>query len=164
MLKYLYWLLPVGWMGVIFYSSAQPYENQDVKPILASKFDLSFLTPYLDWVVMTYHNSEVSIRALGIEGFVEFFMRKGAHLGVFFILMCLFVIALIKTSSFKWSVTLAVSFLLTIAYAAIDEFHQGFTANRTPYVGDVILDGAGALIALILIFFFRRFRTKKHST
>lgn len=164
MLKYLYWLLPVGWMGVIFYSSAQPYENQDVKPFLANTFDLSFLTPYLDWIVLTYHNSEVSVRAIGVEGFIEFFMRKGAHLGVFFMLMCLFVIALKKTSRFRWRFTLAVSFLLTAAYAALDEFHQGFTANRTPYIGDVLLDTIGALMALILLFFFRRYWTKKHST
>lgn len=50
MAKYMYWLLPIGWMGVIFYSSAQPYEQQDVKPLLEGTFDLSFLVPYLDWI------------------------------------------------------------------------------------------------------------------
>ncbi|QKY69955.1 VanZ family protein [Lentibacillus sp. CBA3610] len=160
MKKYLNWLLPIMWMGVIYYSSAQPYEDQDVKPLLESKLDLSFLIPYVDWVSFSYHQSEVSVSALGVEGFVEFFLRKGAHVGVFFILMCLFFVALIKTSRMNFRVRLTVSFLLTVAYAVMDEFHQGFTVNRTPYFGDVMLDATGALIAVILLFFWQQYRTK----
>lgn len=161
MKKFAYWLLPIGWMGVIYFSSAQPYEQQDVKPLLERTLDLSFLTPYMDWVSFTYHHSEVSVAALGVEGFIEFFLRKGAHVGVFFVLMCLFFVALHKTTSLTFRVTLAVSFLLTVAYAALDEFHQGFTDNRTPYIGDVFLDGAGAVFAIILLIFLQRYRTKK---
>ncbi|HLR62358.1 MAG TPA: VanZ family protein [Lentibacillus sp.] len=163
MKRHVYWLLPILWMGVIFYSSAQPYENQDVKPFLERAFDLSFLTPYLEWVSFKYHQSEVSVAALGMEGFIEFFMRKGAHLGVFFVLFCLFFVALTRSSHLKFRGALAVSFLLTVAYAAIDEFHQSFTANRTPYFGDILLDGAGALIAAILLFVLQRYRTKNRN-
>ncbi|MFD1361699.1 VanZ family protein [Lentibacillus salinarum] len=164
MKKYVYWLLPIGWMCVIFYSSAQPYEQQDVKPFLERTVDLSFLAPYVDWVAFTYHHGEVSVAALGVEGFIEFFMRKGAHIGVFFVLMCLFYVALSKTSSTTFRAAVVVSFWLTVAYAAIDEWHQGFTANRTPYMGDVVIDGFGALLAVILLAFFRRYRTKRNPS
>ncbi|GGK02928.1 VanZ family protein [Lentibacillus kapialis] len=164
MKRYGYWLFPIIWMGIIFYSSAQPYENQDVKPFLEKTFDLSFLTPYLDWVSFTYHQSEVSVVALGVEGFVEFFMRKGAHVGVFFVLFCLFFVAFTKASYLTRRTLLIVSFILTIAYAAIDELHQSFTANRTPYFGDVLLDGSGALIAAILLTFFHRYRTENNAS
>ncbi|RYG74379.1 VanZ family protein [Lentibacillus lipolyticus] len=154
MKKYGYWLLPVMWMGVIFYSSATPYEDQDVKPFMERAFDLSFLTPLIDWISFPYHHAEVSVAALGVEGFLEFFIRKGAHVGVFFVLMCLFFIALHKTIRWRLSVTVALSFLLTAAYAGMDEFHQSFTANRTPYVGDVLLDAVGALLAGLFLTFF----------
>ncbi|WP_010532106.1 VanZ family protein [Lentibacillus jeotgali] len=164
MKKYIYWLLPILWMGAIFYSSAQPYEEQDMKPFMERAFDLSFLVPYLDWISFTYHQSEVSVAALGVEGLVEFFIRKGAHLGVFFILMCLFFTAVAKTIGLKLLGALTLSFLLTAAYATIDEFHQSFTTNRTPYLGDVLLDGVGALSAAILLFFFQRYRTKNTAS
>ncbi|WP_164668070.1 VanZ family protein [Virgibacillus doumboii] len=163
MKKYAFWLLPIFWMGVIYYSSATPYEEQDIKPFLGNTIDLSFLTPFMDWVSFSYHNSEVSVSALGIEGFVEFFVRKGAHVGVFFVLMCLFYIALKRTSSFGIRKLLIISFFLTVAYAGIDEFHQGFTANRTPYAGDVVLDGIGAILAAICLLLFSRRRTKNRN-
>ncbi|MFD2761213.1 VanZ family protein [Lentibacillus juripiscarius] len=161
MKKWVYWLLPVMWMGVIFYSSATPYEQQDVKPFMGRTFDLSFMAPYVDWIAFTYHHAEVSVAALGVEGFIEFFLRKGAHVGVFFILMCLFFIAIRQTTRLRLRAALAVSFFLTAAYAGMDEFHQSFTANRTPYAGDVLLDTAGALLAGILLVFFQRKRDKK---
>ncbi len=161
MQKYVYWMLPVVWMAVIYYSSATPYEQQDVKPLMEQTFDLSFLTPFVDWVTFTYHHSEVSVAALGVEGFIEFFLRKGAHLGVFFILMCFFFVALHRASHLSFRAVLVVSFFLTAAYAGIDEFHQSFTANRTPYVGDVMIDMVGALLAGACILLFMRKRTGK---
>ncbi|MFC0525398.1 VanZ family protein [Pontibacillus salicampi] len=156
--KLAYWLLPVAWMGMLFYSSSTPYQEQTLKPFLASYMDLSFLKPLLHPIVFTYHHTIVSVEQLGVEGFVEFFIRKGAHLGSFFILFGLFYIALHKgTASEKkrlWSL------LLTISYAVIDEMHQGFTPNRTPYYGDVIIDTAGALLALLLVTTFRNKKQK----
>ncbi|MEC5422875.1 VanZ family protein [Virgibacillus sp. C22-A2] len=160
MRKYLYWLLPLGWMGVIFYSSHQPYENQDIKPLLSNTVDLSFLEPFLGWISFTYHNSVVSINTHGVDGFIEFFMRKGAHVAVFFLLTSLFYVAFMKSTEIKVTTAVIISFLLTVAYAILDEVHQGFTPNRTPYAGDVILDSFGALIAVILILVIRYFRKK----
>lgn len=151
MKKYIYWLLPICWMGIIYYSSAQPYEDQDVKPFLTDTVDLTFLTPLVDWISFTYHHSEVSVAGLGTAGFIEFFLRKGAHVGVFFLLMCLFYIALNRTCDMKFLSLIIISFSLTVAYAGLDEFHQGFTANRTPYVGDVVLDGVGAAFAALCL-------------
>ncbi|WP_188454150.1 VanZ family protein [Virgibacillus oceani] len=154
MQKYLYWLLPIFWMGIIFYSSATPYEDQDIKPLLSNSLDLSFLVPLFDWISFSYHHSEVSIDALGIAGFMEFFFRKGAHFTVFFVLACLLFIAIGKTTEIGNRITLFISFLVSVAYAGIDELHQGFTANRTPYVGDVIIDAFGGGTACLLLFLY----------
>lgn len=151
MKKMLYWLLPLGWMGVIFYSSATPYQEQDIKPFLSDKLDLSFLIPIFQNVSFYYHHAEVSIAALGIEGFIEFFVRKGAHLSVYLILMCLFYYVFKKTIAITVKLKLISAYIVTSIYAALDEIHQGFTQNRTPYVGDVGLDMFGALVAVVVI-------------
>ncbi|WP_138419495.1 VanZ family protein [Aquibacillus sediminis] len=162
MKKCLYWLPAIIWMGVIFYSSSQPYQNQDIKPFLSDYVDLTFLIPFVDWVSFTYHNSVVSVHEMGIYSFVEFFIRKGAHVTVFFILMLAFYYAFSKTWQKRTSsFLLVISFISTTVYAAFDEWHQGITPNRTPYVGDVLLDGFGGLIGVGLLLLFTRIRRKQ---
>lgn len=159
MRKYLYWLLPFIWMGIIFFASSQPYEKQNIQPLLSNTIDLSFLKPYVEWISFTYNTSQVSVESLGVEGFVEFFVRKGAHVFVFFLLLHFFYIALHQTTNITFRWKLVIAFVLSFSYAGFDEFHQGFTENRTSYIGDVFLDGFGSLLAvmlLILIYFMRR--------
>lgn len=163
MRKKLFWLLPISWMGVIFYSSSTPYQEQDMKPFLSTHTDLSFLKPYLDWISFTYHHSEVSVAALGVEGFIEYFIRKGAHVTVFLLLFLFLFIAFRKASSLTFRPSMVWSFAITVFYASFDEVHQGFTPNRTPYVGDVILDTVGALfgIALVYLYMFGKLKIGK---
>lgn len=161
MRKYIYWLLPIMWMGVIFYSSGQPYEKQDIKPFLSGKMNLSFMEPLVSWISFTYHNSVVSIESHGIEGLIEFFIRKGAHVTVFFLLLCFFYLAIRKSSILSISGSLLFSFLLTVAYAILDEVHQGFTPNRTPYIGDIFLDSSGAFVAVCCTGFIALYKRKK---
>ncbi|QHS23304.1 VanZ family protein [Virgibacillus sp. MSP4-1] len=160
-----YWLFPVGWMGIIFFSSSQPYEQQNLKPFFSEYMDFSFLTPIVDQISFVYHHSEISVQALGINGFVEFFIRKGAHFGVFFILVLLFILAFQKSTELPVKWMLATSFLLTVLYAAFDELHQGITPNRTPYIGDVMIDTIGALagVSIHVMFsdYLRRRKGKK---
>ncbi|MCD5325933.1 MULTISPECIES: VanZ family protein [Pontibacillus] len=156
-----FWLLPILWMGVIFYSSSTPYEEQDIKPFMSDVLDLSFLAPVLDWIQFAYHHSEVSVEALGVNGLIEFFIRKGAHVTVFLLLCMFFYVALLRSTSLKWGRSMLLSILFTFLYAVIDEVHQGFTPNRTPYVGDVMLDTAGALIACVILWL--RIRMKRQA-
>jgi glycopeptide antibiotics resistance protein len=143
-------------MTIIFILSAQPYEKQNIQPCLTGVIDLTFLKPYIGWISFNYHKSEVSVEAMGIAGFIEFFIRKGAHVFAFFVLCCLFYFALHKTMPSKSIKQLIVSFVLTFLYAGFDEFHQGFTENRTSYIGDVFLDGFGGLLAIGLITIYRQ--------
>ncbi|UFT98566.1 VanZ family protein [Radiobacillus kanasensis] len=157
MKKYLTWLLPISVMAIIFYSSHQPYEDQDIKPLLGEWLDFSFLIPFVDEISFVYHHSEVSTAALGIHGFIEFFIRKGAHVTIFCLLMLAFYIALSKTYRTSYWLPL----FLTVIYAISDEFHQSLTPNRTPYVGDVILDTIGTSIGVLLISMVRKRKRSK---
>ncbi|GAA0589800.1 VanZ family protein [Virgibacillus siamensis] len=163
MQKSVYWLFPLLWMGVIFYSSAQPYEEQDIKPFLGNALNLSFLEPFVGWMSFTYHNSEVSVEALGVDGLIEFFIRKGAHFGVYFILLCLFYMAFVKTVKGAHWKLMEVSYLLSITYAVTDEFHQSYTANRTPYAGDIVIDGIGAGAAVLFLIVWNRNRKRRQK-
>jgi VanZ family protein len=157
----LIWSLPVIWMGIIFLFSATPYEHQDLKPALSDRFDLSVIEPFVNRVNFTYHNSEISVASLGIESFTEFFIRKGAHVFVFFILTLLFIYALKKTTNLDFQLILLFSYLLSVIYAGFDEWHQSLTPNRTPYIGDVFLDSLGSLLAVIVIVIITFFRKRR---
>ena len=163
--QFQYWLLPIGWMGVIFNSSSTPYNQQDIKPLLGEYIDLSFLEPYVSWIYFTYNKSPVSVETHGVDGLIEFFIRKGAHVFVFFLLSYLIYLAFRKTTAITWKFQLLLSFFLTVAYAIVDEIHQGFTPNRTPYFGDVILDSFGGFLAILIIIFMVKKKTlKKYGT
>ncbi len=145
------WSLPLIWMVIIFLFSATPYERQDLKPALTERFDLAVVEPFVDRVNFTYHQSEISVASLGIESFVEFFIRKGAHVFVFFTLTLLFIYAFKKTTNLDRQLIFLFSYLLSVLYAGFDEWHQSLTPNRTPYIGDVFLDSLGSLFAVTVV-------------
>lgn len=60
---------------------------------------------------------------------------------------------------------LVLALLSSTGVAALDEFHQMLTADRTPLFQDVILDTVGALvgIGIALLVTQRRRRPKKRS-
>lgn len=150
-------------MGLIFYSSSQPYQNQDIKPLLQNRFDFTFLEPAVENIAFTYHQTEISVANLGLLRFIEFFIRKGAHVAVFFVLACLFYYAFRKTFPHWGDLNLAWAFVSTVTYAGLDEWHQGFTPNRTAYWGDVVLDAFGALIAVIVIYLWLTWKKSRKT-
>ncbi|MBD3108747.1 VanZ family protein [Bacillus sp. AGMB 02131] len=154
--KYIFIMLVV-WMGIIYMFSSQTYEEQSLSYILAN-FRGTPVEQLLQRVHFYYAGSEISIYAIGVEGVLEFFIRKAAHFGIFFVLGFL-------TYAFfrnKWNgslMTFAVSFMFVVLYACLDEFHQKLTGGRTPLLQDVILDSVGGLcgiVALVLYFLYKR--------
>ena len=136
---------------ILFISSSMPYEEQSLKPGLSRYFDLGFVE-HLRFISFDYHG-EVSVAALGASGFVEFFIRKAAHLSIFIVLG----IALVDlTYRLIRPYALAGLFAYTVAItvAVFDEFHQILTGGRTGLIQDVLLDGTGALIGILLYRFF----------
>jgi VanZ family protein len=79
---------------------------------------------------------------------LDFIVRKAGHMAAFGILAVLLWRALDLSGVRR---AMALSLVLTIAYAATDEFHQSFTAGRNPSGVDVGIDSAGAVIALVAL-------------
>ena len=90
------------------------------------------------------------------EPLLNLLLKKGAHFGVYAGLAFWWWRALCsarRTSPERLSngAVLALAFILTVLYAASDEFHQSFTPSRYPSPWDVLIDAAGAATALGLL-------------
>ena len=85
---------------------------------------------------------------------VHFFTRKLGHVTEFAILAILLWRAVDwhspPGSGRDWR-RIVSAFLLSILYAATDEFHQLFVPSRGASVGDVCIDGFGAILGLLII-------------
>jgi len=83
------------------------------------------------------------------EGLSDLVLRKLAHMTEYAILFCLFYRSLKKTTAFPQKRSLLLALILTILYAATDEYHQTFVLGRAGRVIDVGIDSLGALGGLI---------------
>jgi VanZ family protein len=87
---------------------------------------------------------------------VDFIIKKTGHITEYGILAFLIWRALAKGDSPS---PLVKAFLLSLLYAASDEYHQSFVPGRDGNLFDVCVDAIGALMALIFVW---RLRAKKH--
>ena len=83
--------------------------------------------------------------------------RKAAHLTEYAILACLLLRAFRAGAARAWHWRWATLALVLVAiHAGLDEYHQAYTQYRTGSVSDSVLDMAGGLIALALLWLSRR--------
>lgn len=136
-------------MAILFYSSSMPYSNQSVTPVLDKWMSGEPFKGLLSHIQFMYAGTEISIAVQGYSGFVEFFLRKGAHFFMYFLLGTSWFMGL-KNKMNSLPLALIVSFLLAAGYASFDEFHQGLTPERTPLLEDIILDCMGAGTGILL--------------
>lgn len=98
------------------------------------------------------------------DDLTDFILRKAAHMLVFGVLAVLISRAVNVQRPPSMGAT-ASAWLLTLTYAASDEWHQTFVAGRAGAPRDVIIDMIGATIALALMHMFhRRYRTPQESS
>lgn len=149
-----YWFPVILLAGIIFYSSATPYEKQDIRPQISHFTFLYDLMKHFDFVHFHYAGHEVSIKELGVPGFTEFFIRKLSHFSIY-LLLAFFATRLAKLYVKRFFL---VGVIFSVIYAASDEFHQSFTANRTPLIHDVVIDSIGTIVgASLYVILMKRF-------
>src|SRR5437773_9904440 len=78
-------------------------------------------------------------------------VRKGAHLTEYAILAALWYRALTHGSRLAPPAVGWLAFGISLAWAALDEWHQSFVASRTGSAVDVGIDGAGAALSLVAV-------------
>lgn len=132
--KKIKWLLVIVWMAVIFILSSQPGDTSEE----TSQF-------------VIYIFNLLGIDLYGFFGtLAQFIVRKCAHFTAYFILYMLLCNALKESLSIKKA--LWFSMLGAFLYACSDEFHQSFVPGRGPAFRDVMIDSAGALLGLSIIY------------
>lgn len=77
------------------------------------------------------------------------FLRKFAHFSIYFILALTLLFAFYKNKKKGYLATFIISFL----YACSDELHQLFVDGRSGELRDVLIDSAGALLAITIVYF-----------
>jgi VanZ family protein len=86
--------------------------------------------------------------------FMHFVIRKLAHVTEF----AVFSIAVfhgVRGNRSGWRLDWALfTLLIAVAYAGLDEWHQSFVPLREPRLRDVFVDGAGALLAQLAVWFY----------
>lgn len=75
---------------------------------------------------------------------INFIIRKLTHISVFGLL------AISLYNAFRKN-KFVLAWILTVFYAASDEYHQALVPNRTSSVFDVMLDAGGALLAILIL-------------
>lgn len=145
----LYFVLALIIMAGLFYSSSQTYETQSQIGLLERVLENEPFKENFNDVSFQYADDVVSIEEKGYFSFVEFFIRKLAHFGTYFLLSTSFFLSLLPklkgagfAAFFSW--------LSATGYAGMDEFHQMLTQDRTPLFQDVMLDSLGALTDVLL--------------
>jgi VanZ family protein len=116
--------------------------------------------PVVLWAGLIFaFSAQPNLRFVSQEG-LDFIVRKAGHMFVFGVLAVLIWRAL--TLGWRPSLpAMPLSWLLAAAYAASDEFHQSFTAGRHPSPVDVGIDSLGALVALLAVAAWLRFRSRR---
>jgi VanZ family protein len=133
-----YWLPPLAWMALIFSASADTNSFHH-----SSRFFL----PLMHWLFPSLSNDTLDS--------IHFAFRKCGHLTEFAILALLCWRAIRqprKKDSRPWrwdEAGLAVA--LVFLYAASDELHQVFVPQRTGMVSDILIDSAGGIIGLLVL-------------
>lgn len=141
--------IPFLIMFILYGSSTMSYESQSLVSPLETLLAGRPFESFLSNIQFTYAGSEISIATRGYVPFVEFFIRKGAHFFSYFLLGFFWVLGLRKRVRDEWLVIL-LAILLSIGYAAFDEFRQVFHPGRTGLMEDVLLDTAGAMVGIFL--------------
>ncbi|WP_404819974.1 VanZ family protein [Lacticaseibacillus daqingensis] len=155
--KYNWLWLSLAIIGVLFISSSMTYQQQTVVPLLDGIVPKNAPFAWLRAIDFTYAGTQVSAAALGFPAFCEWFLRKGAHFTIF---LCFGFATARGLRGFirDRGLTAIVALLSSTGVAALDEFHQMLTQNRTPLFQDVMLDTCGALVGVVLAIALRQRR------
>jgi len=145
---------------VLFISSSMTYHQQTSVPWLERVLANRPLAAQLAGIKFTYAGEVISVSHLGYFKFVEFFVRKGAHVLTYFILGGSLAIGLRPYLRGRWAELLIPPIMVT-GFAAYDEFHQLLTGDRSPMFQDVMLDTVAGFVAVLIIWGWRQAR--KHQ-
>ncbi|MGH7309342.1 MAG: VanZ family protein [Candidatus Rokuibacteriota bacterium] len=129
----IHWLPPLVWMGVILLFSSDAGSAEHTSRLLL---------PLFRWLLP-------SATPLQLDA-LHWLVRKAAHASEYAVLAFLWFRALAAGAG--WSPGAAAWAVLGtgLGWACLDEAHQAFVRSRTASLGDIALDGAATLAAVLV--------------
>ena len=136
------WLWVFIWMLVIFLFSTSTFSGTNTSRIIG---------PILKWLIPEITNESIA--------FIQFFLRKAAHIIEYAILSILVSNAIVRRLA-KFSVIPLIfkSVFISSIYAAFDEWHQSWTVGRIGSLIDVSIDSVGALLGVFLFLWMLKYK------
>jgi len=141
------WLPVVIWTGMLFFFSSQTATQSTVLSGETIRALLTIFKP--EFLTMT------ALQQTQLVAGLQHLVRNTAHFLSYFLLAILCMTALWQHRLQKGQQT-ALSLLLCMGYALLDETHQLFVAGRAFEYTDLGLDLSGTLTGLILVLLVRR--------
>ncbi|WP_060535621.1 VanZ family protein [Paenibacillus bovis] len=151
-------VLTLLWMGLIFNVSNQPYQQQDIKPLLSDWIAEPSLAAFTPSIEFTYGGYTVS--GQHPYDFWEFFIRKAGHVSEFALLTFLLIRVFSLLTDARYAPLLWAG-LVAYAYAMTDEWHQTWIAGRTGHFSDTLIDAIGIVLMVVIYMLIRRRRSRK---
>ncbi|PYZ91730.1 hypothetical protein CR194_19100 [Salipaludibacillus keqinensis] len=133
-----------GIMFMFMATAVFAVKSDSVIEVIRNQLSLDQIRTLLTRIDFTYAGSTVNLQSHGVDGLMEFFLRKGAHFFLFALLGFFVFLALFKLTRRSLS-SFIIAMIVVIAYAALDEYRQTFIPSRSGLIEDVILDTAGGL-------------------
>ena len=160
-----YLLLAFFVLLTLFISSSMTYHQQKMSPgFINQKFGLleNIVGNWSIYYGGRWHNAALDG---GQAGMTQFVLRKLAHFSSYFCLGLFGFLGIRRIFKIN-ALAPIISWMMVLAFAALDEYHQYLTGDRTPSIHDVMLDGLGGLcaivIAILIIWLIKKF-TKKQA-
>jgi VanZ family protein len=148
-----YWLPLLIWLSMIFVGSTN---------LMSAEHTSRYVAPFLLWL-----KPGMSPQTIWV---ILVVMRKCAHVTEYAVLALLLSRALRTVPVLRTRTLMVISAVVLgcALFGATDEFHQTFVKSRTPSVGDVFLDIAGAILGLVIGASFacshsKKFRATTHN-
>lgn len=142
-LRILLTLLIIAWMGLIFFFSSQTGPAS-----ASSSHSVLYLLGHIS-KSLTGHDLVAALSPAAF-GFLEFIIRKCAHMFAYFILSILTMSLLFTYKKYPLRFKACLSLLISFLYACSDELHQFFVGGRSASFKDVLIDSTGACIGILL--------------
>ncbi|SHJ68451.1 VanZ family protein [Desulfofundulus thermosubterraneus] len=129
----------------IAYFSGQSFAEQDLRPEIWRHTGLVEKVRELPPVSFSYSGQLVDNR-LAPADFIQFWLRKGAHVVIYGALGLSLAAALERVNKRRWFL----AGMILVLVAALDEWHQTFVPGRTGRAVDVLVDLAGFVVLAFL--------------
>ena len=104
--------------------------------------------PAVAWMGLIFFISAQSRLPHVEESWLDLLIKKGGHMAGYAVLAGLLWRAI---NGRRGTRTALLALALSLAYAAGDEYHQTFVSGRNGTAADVVIDGIGALLAVLIL-------------